>query len=81
MAIDGSRPPVTLLDHPSRFRQLGEYGKYWAPAWSPDGKALVLANNLEHWLGTRLFIVNADGSGRSAVPGIENAIDPAWRPE
>jgi len=31
--------------------------------------------------GSRLFVINADGSGLSAVPGIKFAWDPAWRPE
>lgn len=51
-------------------------------SWSPDGKALVFAGNF--WGPTpytSLFIVNADGTGLSVVPGIEKAMDPAWRPE
>jgi len=31
--------------------------------------------------GSRLYVVNADGSGLAAVPGIEHAIGPSWRPE
>jgi hypothetical protein len=27
------------------------------------------------------IVVKADGSGLSAVPGVDSAIDPAWRPE
>jgi Tol biopolymer transport system component len=51
-------------------------------SWSPDGKALAIAGlyDSSEWV-TRLFIVNADGTGLSAVPGIEVARDPAWRPE
>jgi Tol biopolymer transport system component len=55
---------------------------YANPAWSPDGKALALASSNDGVpRGSRLYIVNADGSGLSAVPGIETASDPAWRPE
>jgi Tol biopolymer transport system component len=71
----GSR--VTLLNPVSDF-----IADPWAAlAWTPDGKALILATSEfygEH--GSRLYIVNADGSGLSAVPGIDNADDPAWRP-
>jgi TolB protein len=71
----GSR--VTLLDPVSDF-----IADPWAAlAWTPDGKALILATSEfygEH--GSRLYIVNADGTGLSAVPGIDNADDPAWRP-
>ena len=50
-----------------------------APAWAPDGKAVAVAAFGS--IGSPLYIVMADGSGLSAVPGIDNAADPAWRPE
>lgn len=51
-------------------------------AWAPDGKALAVASNDGGGPdGSPLYIVNADGTGLSAVPGIEDAMDPAWRPE
>jgi len=83
VAVDGSGSPTTLLDQPSRYLDPeGRLGTKWAPAWTPDGKALVLTTDLQYSLhGTRLYVVNADGSGLSAVPGIENAIDASWRPE
>jgi hypothetical protein len=28
-----------------------------------------------------VYIVNADGAGLSAVPGVDNALAPAWRPK
>jgi hypothetical protein len=31
--------------------------------------------------GSALYVINADGSGLSQVPGITMAFDPAWRPE
>jgi len=53
-----------------------------ALAWTSDGKALAVAASLNGGTsGSRLYIVNADGTGLSAVPGIERAFDPAWRPE
>jgi len=54
---------------------------YAAPAWAPDGKALAVASGDYTGEGSRLYIVNADGTGLSAVPGIESAVDPAWRPK
>ena len=56
-----------------------------ALAWASDGHALALATSswVEHRqvLGSRLYIVNDDGSGLSAVPGVDDATDPAWRPQ
>ena len=56
-----------------------------APAWASDGHALALASSswVEHQqaLGSRLYIENDDGSGLSAVPGVDAAFDPAWRPQ
>jgi Tol biopolymer transport system component len=56
-----------------------------APAWAPDGHALALASSdyVDHQTaaGSRLYIVNEDGSGLSAVPGVDAAVDPAWRPQ
>ena len=31
--------------------------------------------------GAGLYIVNADGSGFTRVPGVTDAIDPDWRPQ
>jgi Tol biopolymer transport system component len=51
-------------------------------AWTPDGKAISVANSTgEGTAGSRIVVVKADGSGLSAVPGIDSAIDPAWRPQ
>ena len=76
--VHGSDTPVTLLDPVSEFIP----DPYAAAAWTPNGKALAVASSdCEGLSGSRLYIVNADGSGLSAVPGIENAEDPAWRPK
>jgi len=32
-------------------------------------------------VGSPLYVLGADGSGLSSVPGIDDAMDPAWRPE
>lgn len=52
-------------------------------SWSPDGTALVLSV----WAmsgdapPSSLYVINADGSGLSVVPGEDHAFDSAWRPE
>ena len=53
------------------------------PAWRPASKVLAVAaySGGHSILGSPLYVVNADGSGLSAVPGVEAAMDPAWRPE
>jgi hypothetical protein len=51
-------------------------------AWTPDGKAISVPNSTgEGTAGSPIVVVRADGSGLSAVPGIDSASDPAWRPE
>jgi TolB protein len=77
--LSGKGTPVTVLeglwDHVSRSADV-------AVAWTPDGKAVLVANSTgEGTAGSPIFVVNIDGSGLSAVPGIDTAIDPAWRPE
>jgi hypothetical protein len=52
-----------------------------AVSWSPDQKALAVAGFFDTGDFTRLYIVSADGTGLSAVPGVDSAKDPAWRPE
>jgi TolB protein len=51
-------------------------------SWSPDGKAVVLAeSSLDAWRGgSALFIVNADGSGVKQAPEAGMVVDPAWQP-
>ena len=47
-------------------------------AWTPHGKALAVASSSYYgFVGSRIYVVNTDGSGLSAVPGhIENADRP-----
>jgi Tol biopolymer transport system component len=53
-----------------------------ALSWSPDGKAIALASSgLNMAPGSPLYIVNADGSGLTQVPGVDAACDPSWRPQ
>jgi Tol biopolymer transport system component len=82
--LHGSEASVTLLDPVSDFIP----DTHAAAAWTPDGQALAVASgdysrgtlSLGGSKGSRLYIVNADGSGLSAVPNAGMAIDPAWRP-
>jgi Tol biopolymer transport system component len=50
--------------------------------WSPDGKALALAEStLDAWQGaSALYIVNADGSGLEQVAEAGMVFDPDWQP-
>jgi TolB protein len=72
----GGGESVTLLDPASEY--LGDVPA--AVGWSPDQKALAVAGLYDNG-STRLYIVNADGTGLSAVPGIDAARDPSWRPQ
>lgn len=77
--LSGKEAPVTVLE------RLGDYlpgSGDITLAWTPDGKTLSVANSTGNWTsGSPIFVVNVDGSRLSAVPGIDTAIDPAWRPE
>ena len=73
--VAGGGGSVTLLDPVAAYAWLSV-----EVAWSPDGKALAIAGQTETSF-ERLYIVNADGTGLSAVPGVDAAKDPAWRPE
>lgn len=76
--LRGAGAPVTLLEPLSDFIDNPEA----AVGWTPDGRALAIASNDGGGPGgSILYIVNADGSGLTAVPGIDKALDPAWRPE
>ena len=53
------------------------------PTWSPDSRRLAYADRLEidrpsQAGSNRVFVVNADGSGRRLLVG--SAAEPAWSP-
>jgi Tol biopolymer transport system component len=54
-------------------------------SWSPDGAAMAFSCDSmllsNRYSGSYLFVVNADGTGLSRVPGLPRIFDPAWRPE
>ena len=79
VATRGGGSPVKLLGPVTKFIPNDPQA---SPGWSPDGKAVAIASSLlAGYYGSRLYIVNADGSGLSAVPGIDSAVDPSWRPQ
>jgi dipeptidyl aminopeptidase/acylaminoacyl peptidase len=72
--VRGGGVPVTLLDPVAAYAEISVEA-----AWSPDGQALAIASQSEAAF-SRLYIVDADGTGLSAVPGVDTAQEPAWRP-
>jgi hypothetical protein len=49
--------------------------------WAPNGMKLVLgSSNVGEAGGAGLFLVNADGSGLTRIPGVTQAIGPDWQP-
>ena len=72
-------PPVTLLARASRYFPNG--GKPIA-RWTSDGEKLLLgSSNYGETGGAGLYIVNADGSGLTRMPGVTQAIGPDWQPQ
>ena len=57
------------------------------PDWSPDGARLVYISpcrqKQDAYEGSSLYIINADGSGKTAVPGLslKGDFEPAWAPD
>jgi TolB protein len=79
VAVRGGGTPVTVL-HPLKDFISDEL---IATSWAPDGTAVTVATNQYEgatW-GSRIYIVNADGTGLSAVPGVDHAFNPVWRPQ
>jgi Tol biopolymer transport system component len=71
-----SGPQRTLID--------SDYGWHAVVlSWSPDGKVLALGtgdNDSDSGHPDKLVVVNADGSGLSAIPDAKG-YSPAWRPK
>jgi Tol biopolymer transport system component len=74
LPFGSSGPARTLIDT--------DYG--WDTirlSWSPDGKALVLGFAPLYPAGPdKMVVVNADGSGLSAIPKVKG-MEPVWRPQ
>jgi len=85
LRTNGEGAPVTIVDAGSEL-SFGLEDSFLHLTWSPDGEALAMAGDTMRayvW-GTDyapgLYIVNVDGSGLTAVPSAEDAMDPDWRP-
>jgi TolB protein len=50
------------------------------PAWSPDGRKIVFARYASAGAASKLFVVNADGSGRRTIVAAGDPISPSWGP-
>ena len=73
--LDDSQPPTSIFDLPF-------FADYIQPTWSPDGKTIAIASsNMWTSSGSKLYLVNADGSGSIEVPIDRGVFDPAWKPE
>jgi Tol biopolymer transport system component len=82
----GGGSPETVLEPVTDYIRNHE-GYPASPSWAADGRALAVGTSSYCWghsltaASSRMYVVNADGSGLSAVPGVDNALDPAWRPQ
>jgi dipeptidyl aminopeptidase/acylaminoacyl peptidase len=74
---DGSEPVVVLEPVSAYVRN----DPVAVAAWRPGGEVLAVATySPGSIVGSPLYVLGADGSELSAVPGIDDAMDPAWRP-
>lgn len=75
--VAGGEAAVTLVDPLKDFMADNA-----SLSWTPDGTAVATA--VTGWedvpVGSPIYIVDADGTGLSRVPGVDNAREPAWRP-
>jgi Tol biopolymer transport system component len=75
----GQGEEVVLVDGLSRYIPFLDAV---ASSWSPDGSQIAFAADGSRWsMPSRLFIVNADGSGLRAVPNAGKGWNPVWRPQ
>jgi TolB protein len=51
-----------------------EFAYYESPSWSPDGSRLAFTKN------SVLHVINVDGTGITALPNEDLAINPSWSP-
>jgi len=79
MPVEGGTPRVVAYVY-------GGQGTMNVPSWSPDGSRIAFAA----WPGkiaagenprTKIFVVNADGTGLSAVPGTSGGLGPVFAPD
>jgi Tol biopolymer transport system component len=73
--LDGSLPPNPIFT-------VDFCADYIQPAWSPDGKTIaVAAANWTILCGSKLYLVNVDGSGSVEIPFDKAIWDPTWKPK
>lgn len=82
---DGSTMPelcLTTSDGTIGARLTKESG--WSPAWSPDGKKIAfMSNNNSNdadYYPHRLYVMNADGTGKTELALAKNGARPIWSP-
>lgn len=77
---DGSAIYVMEPDGGGVTRVIEDGGFASDPAWSPDGSRIAF-----HWevgeIGNGLYVVNADGSDVTWLPGAPSDAQPAWSPD
>ncbi len=86
---NGALPQIWLMDaNGTIIRQItNEQDGACQPDWSPDGARLVYVSpcrqKQDAYEGSSLYIINADGSGKNAVPGpsLKGDFEPAWAPD
>jgi len=69
-------------DGSNKAQLTNEHGKFYGPAYSPDGSKILLYNHLNNqtWL---LYIMNADGTNIQQLINASNSLDwsPDWSPD
>jgi len=70
-----------VKEEPTQILADAGFERWEGVAVSPDGKQIVFSATPAGEEGSRLYLVDVDGSGLVELPQLDNDIQPAWSPD
>ena len=76
-----SNPEIFLMaaDGSGQVNLTNNLGDDWTPAWSSDGMQIAFYSQRPE--GWALYLMNADGSALTKIPGADGGASPDWSPD